>query len=739
MCAACSQEIDLGVQYCPRCGTPNPEAPTIATPTGGGAAQPPAAGGEIRGRLQGALGRDFIVEEPIGQGGFATVYAVQDRKLSRRIAVKVLHPDLTASLSTVGRFIREAEAAASLSHPHILPIFFVGEGQGLVYFGMPLVEGETLDQLLGREGQLPEDEVVRIGAEIAEALADAHAREIVHRDVKPANVLLQGPRRRVLVADFGIAKAATGSTGTLTGSGVVIGSPHYMSPEQASGSGDVDGRSDVYALGIVLWQMLTGRVPFDAPDSRDVLMQHLTRPIPPVRASRSSVRPALARVVERCAAKNRGDRFQTAQDVAEALRAAVSAEQPTPERRSRSRALLAAGTVVVAAAAVAGAILLRGAGGDGPGAETGVAGGRPVAPVVAVLPFEVGNPRDSARGRETARLLTNAMATRFAVATVDVNRLLGQWATERRTTAAALESNAAFAYGHGANQVVVGSSIEAGAQLRLTADVYDTRTLTRIGYVERTGDADSLFVLVDRLAGDVAQALCDQPAFNPRNLCYDQPPRPTAPVAAVVAADVPDSAVVPAFQVRVDREGAMSDVRIDQASSPEATQAALEALQTTRFVPARRRGAPVDAWARVEVPLRRLVPAAEASPATAARVVADSSASVVDCGDPEVSVRNPGNACYETRPVPRVAPIAPVPASCRGVVTPVTLVVQVAVSGEVAGEPLLQRRSSCADFDAVTSVYVLDLTFRPAVKNGRFVASHAAVLVRPARVEGKTP
>lgn len=182
-CVGCSQAIDVSVAYCPRCGTLKPEAPTLATPTGGGALRPVVPDGEIRSRLQAALGRDFIVEDPIGQGGFAAVYAIQDRKLSRRIAVKVLHPELTSSASTVRRFIREAEAAASLSHPHILPIFFVGEGRGLVYFGMPLVEGETLDQYLAREREPAEDEVVRVGAEIADALADAHARGIVHRGV----------------------------------------------------------------------------------------------------------------------------------------------------------------------------------------------------------------------------------------------------------------------------------------------------------------------------------------------------------------------------------------------------------------------------------------------------------------------------------------------------------------------------------------------------------------------------
>lgn len=270
--------------------------------------------------MQTALGREFLVGELLGEGGFAVVFAVQDRKLSRRIAVKVLRPELTSSRSTVQRFVREAEAVASISHPHILPIFFVGEGEGLVYFGMPLAKGETLEARLSREGQLPEADVVRVGAEIADALAEAHANGLVHRDVKPANVLLQGAGRRVLVADFGIAKAAAGKGDKLTGTGVIIGSPHYMSPEQAGGSGDVDHRSDIDSLGVVLWQMLTGAVPFDGPDSQAVLVQHLTKPLPSVRSRRREVSPALARIVERCCAKKPQDRFQTAAEIAAALR-----------------------------------------------------------------------------------------------------------------------------------------------------------------------------------------------------------------------------------------------------------------------------------------------------------------------------------------------------------------------------------------------------------------------------------
>ena len=733
-CVGCSQGIDVSVAYCPRCGTPNPEGPTIPTPTGGGAPRPVVPESEIRSRLQAALGRDFVVEEPVGQGGFAAVYAVQDRKLSRRIAVKVLHPELTSSESTVRRFIREAEAAASLSHPHILPIFFVGEGQGLVYFGMPLVEGETLDQFLAGEKQPPEAEVVRIGAEIADALADAHARGIVHRDVKPANVLLQGPRRRVLVADFGIAKAATGSTGTLTGVGVVIGSPHYMSPEQAAGTGDVDRRSDIYSLGIVLWQMLAGRVPYDAPESQDVLMQHLTRPIPSLSELRPAVRPALARVVERCTAKKREERFQSVAEVADALRAAVSAELPAqagPRRWPVRAGIAAVLTLALGITALVVSRLVRVT--AAPRAAAGAADtGRTSAPVIAVLPFEVSGPGDSTQvARSAARLLTNALTTGFDVATVDVNRFLSLWTSERRTLTAPLDSNAAFAYRLGANQLVYGSSVAAGGQVRLAVDVYDTRDLGRLGHAEQTGNADSLFALMDRLAGAVAHVFCQRPAFNPRNLCFDVTARAAAPVAVTVAGPAP--AASPTVDVLVTRSGTMGDVRPGSAS-PEVLTAALPLLQSASYVPARKGGRPVDSWAEVEIGVRSAesVVVAQAADTTAARPPAAAPHdAATDCASPSGGLLNPGGRCFDTRPAPRTPPMLPVPSSCGDQVGSPTVLVRVSAIGEV-GMASIQERSGCEVFDAAATALVRDILFTPATKSGGPVAAWVRVLVRSA-------
>ena len=334
-CATCSKELTAETLFCPSCGTPNPEATTETMRADARLSSRVMEMNALTRKLQAALGSSYHVDHELGEGGFAHVFAVTDRKLSRQIAVKVLRPEFTFNAVSVQRFIREAESAAKLDHPNILSIFFVGEGEGLVYFGMPLVHGETLDARLRREGQLAEDEVVRIGSDVADALAAAHALGLVHRDIKPQNIMLQGEQRRVLVADFGIAKAAAGTGERLTSTGTVIGSPHYMSPEQAAGGAEVDARSDVYSLGIVLWEMLAGEVPFDGPTTQGILIQHLTKAMPALRTRRPNVSAQLDRIVARCAEKKASDRFQTAGELAAALKQRASAAALAAAERPR--------------------------------------------------------------------------------------------------------------------------------------------------------------------------------------------------------------------------------------------------------------------------------------------------------------------------------------------------------------------------------------------------------------------
>src|ERR1041384_6766901 len=273
-------------------------------------------------RLTQALGPAYSIEGEIGRGGMGVVYMARDERLKRKVAVKVLPPDLAFREEIRLRFLREAETAARLSHPHIVPIHSVGEGpDGLVYFVMAYVDGESLGAKLKRRGRLPPDESRRIMLETADALGAAHALGIIHRDVKPDNILLEGSRGRVVVTDFGIAKALSSTTGpgTLTATGGAIGTPHYMSPEQAAGDREIDGRSDIYSLGVVGFEMLAGELPFSAPTVPGILIKQITEAAPDLATRVPGCPDDLASCVMRCLEKEPESRWPTADALRRAL------------------------------------------------------------------------------------------------------------------------------------------------------------------------------------------------------------------------------------------------------------------------------------------------------------------------------------------------------------------------------------------------------------------------------------
>src|SRR5438477_6551916 len=259
-------------------------------------------------RVQAALAGRYTIERELGRGGMATVYLAQDRKHHRPVAIKVLKPELAAALGPE-RFLREIDTAARLTHPHILPLHDSGEAAGLLYYVMPYVEGETLRDRLGREGPRPLEEALRITREVASALSYAHSHDVVHRDIKPENILLSGGE--AVVADFGIARAITQAAGTrLTETGIPVGTPAYMSPEQASGGGLIDGRSDVYSLGCVLYEMLVGEPPYTGPSAQVVIAKRFTDPVPSVRRLRETIPPAVDEAITRALAKRPEDRLR---------------------------------------------------------------------------------------------------------------------------------------------------------------------------------------------------------------------------------------------------------------------------------------------------------------------------------------------------------------------------------------------------------------------------------------------
>lgn len=269
-------------------------------------------------RLRTALADRYTVHREIGRGGAATVYLAWDLRHQRNVAVKVLAPELAL---TVGpeRFLQEIQITAGLTHPNILPLHDSGQAGGLVYFVMPYVEGESLRDLLSREGRLPLETVTRMAGEVADALAYAHEKGIVHRDIKPSNLLVSGSH--VFVADFGIARAlGARETDVKTAKGVSIGTPAYMSPEQASGAETIDGRADLYSLGCVLYEMLSGDPPFIAPTAQAVLRKHLTEAPLPLSLSRPGIPEALDHTVRRCLEKLPADRVQSAQELVKTLR-----------------------------------------------------------------------------------------------------------------------------------------------------------------------------------------------------------------------------------------------------------------------------------------------------------------------------------------------------------------------------------------------------------------------------------
>jgi serine/threonine-protein kinase len=321
----------------------------------------------IAGRLTAALADRYAIERQVGQGGMATVYLARDLRHDRKVALKVLRPELAAVIGA-DRFLQEIRVTAGLQHPHILPLHDSGEASSFLFYVMPFVDGESLRDRLERERQLPIDDAIRIATEAASALAYAHGRGVIHRDVKPENILIA--HGSAVVADFGIARAVTeAGGGRLTETGLSLGTPQYMSPEQATADRELDGRSDVYALGAVLYEMLTGEPPYTGPTTQSVIAKLLTETPRPVLAGRPTVPPHVAAAVHKALARLPADRFRGAREFAEALvrpdlaqtaetTRGAAAAQVRPAGVPRRLVAAIAGVAVVALA-LAGWSLLR--------------------------------------------------------------------------------------------------------------------------------------------------------------------------------------------------------------------------------------------------------------------------------------------------------------------------------------------------------------------------------------------
>ncbi|MEO5568437.1 MAG: protein kinase [Gemmatimonadaceae bacterium] len=450
-------------------------------------------------QLRAGLAGRYEVEREIGSGGMALVFLARDVKHHRPVALKVLRPEVGGAVGA-SRFLREIEIAARLSHPHILPLHDSGETNGLTYYVMPFVDGETLRTRLAREHQLPIHEALRIANDVAGALAYAHASGVLHRDIKPENILLSAGH--ALVADFGIARALSAAGGDkLTGTGVAVGTVYYMSPEQAFGSEAVDGRSDIYSLGTVLFEMLAGRGPFVGKNAQAVLAQIVTANAPAVGETREGIPPGVERIVQRMLAIDPNDRFATAADLATAISAvttgptSATVSAPHPSRRSRNlRIGVAAATAIVLAAAVWALAGQRGGGGS-----------RGPANRIAVLPFAIhGGGQLDYLGEGVVDLLSRNLEGVDDLQTVDPGTVITA-VHHGRGTASMMDVDAGRAVvGRvGAGGFVLGSVNSSGSRMRIQAAMYDADGRESEANASVEGDTAQLLELVDKLAGEL--------------------------------------------------------------------------------------------------------------------------------------------------------------------------------------------------------------------------------------------
>jgi eukaryotic-like serine/threonine-protein kinase len=452
---------------------------------------------DLRQTLDRDLSSSYTIERELRGGGMSRVFVAQDLALNRTIVLKILSPEIAAEVSNE-RFRREIQLAAKLQHPYIVPLLSAGEISGTPFFTMPYIEGESLGTRLAREGELPIDEAVHILKEVAAALSYAHKHGVVHRDIKPHNVMLTDDF--AVVTDFGVAKALTASTGVdqpgnVTTRGVAIGTPSYMAPEQAAGDPGVDHRADIYAFGVMAYEMLTGSPPFSRASAQAMLAAHATETPEPIDRRRHSIPPALAGLVRRCLEKRPADRPQTASEIVHALDAI-----PTSRGLAASKRALLIGATALAVLLVIGALLYRGATGGSFG--RGVRLRNTAVSSIAVLPLVNvgGDSRDEYFSDGMTDELSNALSK------------LPGLRVASRTSTFAFKSKRDLSLediGKSLNvqAVLEGTVRRSGERLRVTAqltNVADGLALWSDRYERKTQD---IFDVQDDIAGSIAKAL----------------------------------------------------------------------------------------------------------------------------------------------------------------------------------------------------------------------------------------
>jgi predicted Ser/Thr protein kinase len=666
-CSRCGTETQVSSKFCPTCGldlTSITQGMTSAQPASQAGQAPQPNEADI---VRDALKDEYEIEKELGRGGMAIVFKARDKSLEREVAIKVLPFSLSFDAEFVERFQREARTAGKLEHPNIIPIYRVGKSGRVIYFVMKFIRGKSLSAVVEARGALPPAELKRVLIECARGLGFAHKHGIVHRDIKPDNIMFD-ELGQAIVTDFGIAKAQSGAR--LTGTGMSIGTPHYMSPEQARAQ-NLDGRSDLYSLGVVGYQCLTGHVPFDGEDSFSIGYKHIMEELPTPPLEHADQRELYA-IIQKMMAKKPDDRYQTAEEVVHAFESlggmSGASMQDLATMPTRAIEPMKAPAPAMASAATtplprASASMMKKP--EEPAAAAPPAAAPPKGPAARpAAPRPVPKPKSKAPFYALA-----------AVAVVGVG--LGAYVMFFRGTPPVAVQ---------ADTTVVTPPV---------AQTPDTAKLR----------ADSLAAL--------AVAHPSTTATTPPTPAAREPERPRGPDGTLsLAGNIPSSARITVdnrratlreklspgrHRLRVEAAGFQRyDVQVDIASNTVTPHTVvLQALTTPAATP-------------------NVTPIATPTPAA--------TAPAANCANPQIGVRNAGNACYDVKPRARGLPALAPPASCSGNVTSANVLLQVSASGEVLMASS-SGRSNCAAFNDQAVAFARDLAFSPATKGGQPVAA----------------
>jgi len=602
--------------YCSRCGTQNKDTAkfcdscgldlTATTPVG--ALSEPQEVTEIE-MVRKELDEEYEIVDELGRGGMAIVFKAKEKQLDREVAIKVLPFSLAFDKEFVERFQREARTSAKLEHPNIIPIYRVGKSGRVIYFVMKFLRGKPLSTILAARGTLPPGEIRKILGEVSRALAYAHKKEIVHRDIKPDNIMFD-EHGHAVVTDFGIAKAASG--GKLTGTGMSIGTPHYMSPEQAKAQ-PLDGRSDIYSLGVVAYQCLTGSVPYDGEDSFSIGYKHIMEEIPTPPLENPEKR-SLFEVIRKMMAKTPAQRFQNADELVSVLEGGRSVSFTT----DATMAIPAMTGARLASAATTP--LPRATGGRPPGAEPerrSVVSGLLLWLLIVGTVFGGGGFYAYKKGLIFAKTpgVTDSTAARDTTARAHDSATAAGDTTKGAADSSGSAPPAPPPIGPGSPGRLVLQNVPQGARIsiegqqvrgtqldlppgvhRLTVRAAGFQTYERQVIITA---GETFSVRLDMQASDDGSGPCDRfgPAYNQDNLCFDSRPVPLSPTLIPVPQDATVFPRAAILLVRVSRDGATMEARVYAPSNVDTfNNQALDMAKNLRWNPAQKNGEPTEAW-----------------------------------------------------------------------------------------------------------------------------------------------